>query len=617
MAANVLTKTIKQTYIPGTPGIPAQPGRPGTPARTVTVTETACGYRPINSSEQSGSFVKNEKVGYSEGAVWVPSGKSRGDSAYEYACAKVTSQQTIPGDPGIPAQPAVPALASKVEQEFNLGWNARGRSRAEFPSGVRATFKADRTVTGAVVGLNTRYSVTGYADIKFAFYLSHGIAKVLEDGAEQATVGPFASGAEFRVERANGKVTYFIDGAQVWQSNNDAAPMFLDAALYTGGDFVYDPSIAPLSSGIASFEPLQAAGSDAPYCYAALSLHPMAGGGSEIRRSVGVFEPMRAMGGDYAYGGAICTLQPLEGLGAAEALRPSLAICDGVLPLLTGVGSGLSGTIGGSTSQFEPLLGIASEGSYGDSRAQLHPITGFGRALSEEERRTLVMYSRSGAGGPLRAIGGLVLVLNSSATAVSVLAVTREAFLSLVSEAAALTSLGVAGRFSLELFSALRSRSTQGEAAEAGAVWVVNAETGATTRYENFDFNSYAKIGDTYFGCKADGIYQLDGDTDAGDPIQAMVSFGKQNFGTSALKRITNAYVGTSGEGKLFLKIIAEGEEYIYAARSYDEHLQVQRFDTGKGLRTNWLEFELYNADGEDFELASVEFAAVPLSRRI
>ena len=153
--------------------------------------------------------------------------------------------------------------------------------------------------------------------------------------------------------------------------------------------------------------------------------------------------------------------------------------------------------------------------------------------------------------------------------------------------------------------------------AENVAVWAVNAETGATTRYEGFDFNSYAKIGDSYFGCKADGIYQLDGDTDAGEPIRAMVSFGKQDFGTSALKRITNAYVGVSGQGRLFLKIMAEGQEYTYAARSYDENIQVQRFDTGKGLRVNWLEFELYNADGEDFELASVEFAVVPTSRRI
>ena len=145
----------------------------------------------------------------------------------------------------------------------------------------------------------------------------------------------------------------------------------------------------------------------------------------------------------------------------------------------------------------------------------------------------------------------------------------------------------------------------------------LNLENGGTTRYEGFDFNSYAKIGPSYFGCKADGIYQLDGDTDAGAPIRSMVSFGKQSFGTSALKRITNAYVGVSGQGRLFLKVLAEGREYTYAQRGYDEHLQVQRFDTGKGMRVSWLEFELYNADGEDFELASVEFAVVPMNRRI
>lgn len=617
MAANVLKKTIKQTYIPGAPGIPARPGRPGTPARTVTVTETACGYRPINSSEQSGSFVKNEKGGYSDRAVWVPSGESRGGSAYEYACAKVTRQQTIPGDPGIPAQPAVPALASKVEQDFNLGWNARGRSRAEFPSGVRATFKADRTVTGAVVGLNTRYSVTGYADIKFAFYLSHGIAKVMEAGAVQATVGPFASGAEFRVERANGKVTYFIDGAQVWQSNNDAAPMFLDAALYTGGDSVYDPSIAPLSSGIASFEPLQAAGSDAPYCYAALSLHPMAGGGSEIRRSVGVFEPLRAMGGDYAYGGAICTLQPLEGLGAAEALRPSLAICDGVLPLLTGVGSGLSGTIGGSTSQFEPLLGIASDRPYGAVSAAFEPMYGYGRELDDAERSLIVMFSGSHVRSEMEPAGVLVLTFTSSMTAASLITFDYRSYLEVFSSASVDTPFAAASYVALEIISTATSTALYGMLGSPSDVWVVNVDTGATSRYEAFDFNSFAEIDGHYFGCRADGIYELEGDTDDGDPIRAMVSFGKQDFGTSALKRITNAYVGVSSTGKLVLKVIADGAEYDYVARDSSEYMQTQRFDTGRGLRLNQLEFELYNQDGDDFELSSVEFAVLTTERRI
>lgn len=147
--------------------------------------------------------------------------------------------------------------------------------------------------------------------------------------------------------------------------------------------------------------------------------------------------------------------------------------------------------------------------------------------------------------------------------------------------------------------------------------WVVNTQTRASSRYENYAFNSFALIDGRYYGCRSDGIYELDGDTDAGQPVQAMVSFGKQDFGTSVLKRVTNLYVGTSSGGKLFVKVLAEGEEYLYQARDGSEELQVQRFDLGRGLRANYLEFELYNTDGDDFELASVEFVAVPLSRRI
>lgn len=154
------------------------------------------------------------------------------------------------------------------------------------------------------------------------------------------------------------------------------------------------------------------------------------------------------------------------------------------------------------------------------------------------------------------------------------------------------------------------------EDSEAEA-WVINTQTRASTRYENYGFNSFALIAGRYYGCRSDGIYELDGETDAGQPVQAMVSFGKQDFGTSALKRVTNLYVGTSSGGKLFVKVLAEGEEYLYQARDGSEELQVQRFDLGRGLRANYLEFELYNTDGDDFELASVEFVAVPLSRRI
>jgi hypothetical protein len=148
-------------------------------------------------------------------------------------------------------------------------------------------------------------------------------------------------------------------------------------------------------------------------------------------------------------------------------------------------------------------------------------------------------------------------------------------------------------------------------------VWVVNTDTSASTRYEQFTFNSYAVVDGTCYGARDDGIYRLEGDDDAGQPIRASINFGKQNFGGTTLKRVPTAYIGTTSSGVLVMKVIAEDETYLYTARDASEHLQTQRFDFGKGLRANFFEFELYNGAGEDFDLASVEFVPVALSRRI
>lgn len=151
----------------------------------------------------------------------------------------------------------------------------------------------------------------------------------------------------------------------------------------------------------------------------------------------------------------------------------------------------------------------------------------------------------------------------------------------------------------------------------AEAAWAVNTDTGGSTRYEHYAFNSFAVIDGVAYGARNDGLYRLDGNDDDGLPIQAMVSFGRQSFGTTALKRVTNAYLGVASTGRLFLKVLADGADYTYATRGASEHLMTQRVDVGRGLRASLVEFELYNADGDDFELASVEFVAAALNRRI
>lgn len=151
--------------------------------------------------------------------------------------------------------------------------------------------------------------------------------------------------------------------------------------------------------------------------------------------------------------------------------------------------------------------------------------------------------------------------------------------------------------------------------------WVMNLGTQGTTNYTNYGFNSFALIGQRYYGAGPDGIFVLDGDTDAGEPIRANWSVGELDFGTALQKTISHAYVGMSAKGNLFMKVlVGEGDEaraYVYKTRSFSQSLKQQRIVCGQGLKANYATIEFYNEEGADFEIDTVEFHVADLKRRI
>jgi len=151
----------------------------------------------------------------------------------------------------------------------------------------------------------------------------------------------------------------------------------------------------------------------------------------------------------------------------------------------------------------------------------------------------------------------------------------------------------------------------------AGVAWVVNAETGATSTYEGFDFNSLVKWGDTYLGAKADGVYELEGANDSGQPIRAQISFGMSTFGTLSKKMVEHAYLGVASDGYLYVRITADGQTYTYKTDRSAQDFYTQRARLGKGLRATHITLEVLNEVGSDFELSDVQFLINFLSRRI
>lgn len=140
--------------------------------------------------------------------------------------------------------------------------------------------------------------------------------------------------------------------------------------------------------------------------------------------------------------------------------------------------------------------------------------------------------------------------------------------------------------------------------------YCVNLENRAVSTYSDWVFTSVSGK----YGTRSDGIYDLN----AEGLVNAVIGFGKQNFGTEVLKRLPTTYIGVDSESPMNLTAVTPDQgEYNYDARSSGADTRVQRIDSGKGLRANWYDLTLRNTDGADFILTSVSFAPAVSQRRI
>jgi hypothetical protein len=145
--------------------------------------------------------------------------------------------------------------------------------------------------------------------------------------------------------------------------------------------------------------------------------------------------------------------------------------------------------------------------------------------------------------------------------------------------------------------------------------WAINTRTGAVTEYTNYDFNSFAKMGNKYLAASSDGLYELLGDDDDGTDIISKMKTGFAQFAGSHLCHFKAIYLGVRNGGSYYLRIeTAEGTNTTYELVAED--MKTTRVQVGKGLRARYFSFELENVDGQDFDLESIEFVPMVVQRR-
>lgn len=485
-----------------------------------------------------------------------------------------------------PAVVAATATPPNPAATANLGWNSGARSIASFSNDGDARFSVPTYVAGVVCGLDDAFADYNETSIPFAFYCQHGQAQVIEYGVPVYTVGAYAATDVFKISRVNGQVRYAVNGQTVYTSTrSNFNPLFLRAALYAAGDAVTSPVIEAL------------AGSH---------------GGANLSTP-----DWALIGADYAYAQAQLALPFWSLTTHAASAAPHLAPTPN-LPLVMQMTLGAHGLTGGSGSASLSMPDWA--------------LVQHGRAaLSMTLALSAVQIDPPDAGPIKYATAFTGWAGQDQYAAPQVMAVSFTDLMRLA-DSYALTGFVDADLLAaFQLHGSLTAQLDVNASALSHALfiagididgtvydgWVMNLNTEAYSRYEGWQFNSFAKVAGQYMAAAADGLYVLDGDDDHGDPINASILLGKTDYRSPYKKRLPNAYFGIAGDGQMVLRIFHDADTPQTFVFSPKATLSGSRVKLAHGLESRYWQLQLANRDGADFTLDSIELLPVTLSRRI
>lgn len=608
---NQLIKTTYTIYAPGSPGYPASPGQPWIPAHTVVSSSTRMEaqyqdeYRFIPPSQLEGRSLAENPYGM---YLFI------GRRITGYVPVITYTYTYVQEQPYLPPSGEVPAIASQTVIDKNLGWNSSAGSVVALQRSGFFSFRVSST-TGIFVGFSPDYLTSGYMRIAFGIHFARGIAQAYVFGAPVGSPMTYSLDDTFAVERFAGEFVAWIGGAELHSMPATDEVMHLVVSIYAGGDFIYDPQFVTEDySGASASLPALTSGANWSTKHSAVSFLPLTTEARNTTRAEVSFQPLVGMSANFGYAEGRGALPALRSASEGGMLVPGFAYVECMLlPIMVG-GTGLTGEVGQAYVALPPLDTLSANHAYGEAAVALQPLGVICSAYEGAGNATMMTIAVASEVWDAPTVAYLAW---SETLGAAVAFATDRVVDALYDEYA---DLGLVFSITAELGAQLMSTVQAGFATPlfdtAGNVWVVTPD-GKTTRYEQFDYTGYAKINGRQYGVKADGVYLLEGDNDDGLPIQAAIGLGKQDFGTTLQKSVTACYLGVGSSGRMFMKIIANGQDYLYEARQDSETVMAQRVDPGKGLKATFMDFIVYNSGGADFELSSVEFVAIPLGRRI
>ncbi|RUR68692.1 hypothetical protein EJP67_16645 [Variovorax guangxiensis] len=598
---------IRNGYSYTVPEVPYQPARP---AYWSTESRTAVRVGPPNTSKGAWVTTTDPVTGRTS-TVWDPN--------YPVNLSPLTPY-TYTVEVFHPATAEVigsPAFAVDVPPQ---GWTSFAHSIEAARGGARITYVVPQAVMGAVVGVTREASAppAGYG------HILHGL--LFNTGSVRSLTGTFLtsylSSDEFQMDVAAGGLATYRKNGTPFASEASAVPpgadLFMAAALFSSGDSIDEPSIAVYSSGgiVGTMPGAQGLLSETSTTAQFVTEMPAAVGflgvGNGIRATLPALAGFLADADTAQIAGE---MPPLEGAmyGGTPVIDSNNKII-GTMPAAAGAMNVLSGQVFTSTAAAPAPSGFLSDHDGGQILGVAPAAVGTLGVESATMRYLLdgivfdvpMLATALNQADAWDSFGFDVLMTGTTVDVADM----RDAFGFDIpmSIAGGVEIVDIRDGFIFDV-----PLTTPGSGLEVHAV---NMAGYGSTSYANYGFNSFARIGDRYYGAKLGGLFLLEGDSDAGAPIQAAICPGQLDFGSSQEKTIAEAFAGVASEGRMVLKVALLDDEFLYEAESCSKQLRQHRFKLGKGLKANYLTPVLYNQNGEDFEIDSLEFSVATLSRK-
>lgn len=225
----------------------------------------------------------------------------------------------------------------------------------------------------------------------------------------------------------------------------------------------------------------------------------------------------------------------------------------------------------------------------------------------------LVLQANGQFRSPAPVQGSARISLTAQGRLESTVKLTGSALLTLQASGSVTIPVNVSGAASIHLTAQGRVETVAEIIASAVSAYLINTKTAGHATYDNFNFNSFFKLGSDYYGCSSEGIFKLDAILDKPWSVKT----GVTTFGKREKKYVHDTYVETRAAADFELSETIDEQIVRSNAVVYDDSrqgLHTRRVKLPKGLSGTAWQFEL-SGSGGDVEIKVLDVEAIVSQR--